>query len=129
MSIKQLTADGYDGYQETIKSLKGQKIIALFTGSKSLSTGKSWCPDCVEAEPVVEKFVKNLKTDEDLVFITCFVGNRDTWKSSDSPFRTDPNLKLTSIPTLLNVNKKALRLTESQLLNEHLLKSIFQDDE
>ena len=27
-------------------------IYAIFSGGKDPATGKSWCPDCVTAEPV-----------------------------------------------------------------------------
>lgn len=55
---------------------KGKKVFVLFTGSKDVSTGESWCPDCVKAEPVLEKSLESLP--ENSEFITCYVGDRPT---------------------------------------------------
>ncbi|CAB3401240.1 unnamed protein product [Caenorhabditis bovis] len=131
MFIKHYTAQGYDAFQQTLKEIgSGKRIIALFTGSKELLTGKSWCPDCVEAEPIIDKTLADDSVkDSDIHFITCFVGNRETWKNPNCQFRTDKNIKLTCIPTLLEVGKKAKRLIENQCANESLLKEFFLEDE
>ncbi|CAG5089669.1 Oidioi.mRNA.OKI2018_I69.PAR.g12298.t1.cds [Oikopleura dioica] len=42
---------GYAEWQEFVKSNSGKDIFALFCGGKD-ENGKSWCPDCVTAEPV-----------------------------------------------------------------------------
>lgn len=52
----------------------GKSVIVLFTGTKN-ANGRSWCPDCVVAEPVVEKVIGQLKDDASLTFITAPVGN------------------------------------------------------
>jgi hypothetical protein len=54
------------------------------------------------------------------------VGNRDQWKSKDSPFRTDPKLKLTSIPTLV-VWDTSKRLSDSQLTNPSNIELLFEN--
>ena len=50
-------------------------IVLLFTGSKN-ENGKSWCPDCVVAEPVIESVLQQLRSNDCLVFITVPVGDR-----------------------------------------------------
>ncbi|CAI5445244.1 unnamed protein product [Caenorhabditis angaria] len=131
MSLKQYTAQGYEAFQETLKSIgAGKRIVALFTGSKSLITGQSWCPDCVVADPIIEKVINSQEIQSlDVHFIIVFVGNREVWKSPDSPFRTDPKLKLTCIPTLLEVNQKAKRLLDSQVANANLVHDFLADEE
>ncbi|MCP9258310.1 hypothetical protein DINM_002810 [Dirofilaria immitis] len=56
--------------------LKGH-IVILFTGSKD--DGKSWCPDCIQAAPIIEKVIKEIASSddtEDLTFVECGVGKR-----------------------------------------------------
>ena len=43
--------EGYAGWTAFVQENKGKEIFALFCGGKDAS-GKSWCPDCVTAEPV-----------------------------------------------------------------------------
>lgn len=60
-----------------LKSVEADKrVFILFTGSKDVVTGKSWCPDCVKAEPVIEKCMEDLPPNSD--FVTCLVGDRAT---------------------------------------------------
>ncbi|CAI2349466.1 unnamed protein product [Caenorhabditis sp. 36 PRJEB53466] len=120
MALKHYTAQGYEAFQEVLQSIgKGQRVVALFTGSKNLSTGLSWCPDCVVAEPVVESVLADpAVASQDVHFVTVFVGNREVWRDPAVGFRTDPKLKLTCIPTLLEVGNKAKRLLEAQMNDE-----------
>lgn len=57
------------------------KITLLFTGTKR-EDGSSWCPDCNEAEPVIEKCLNQYEVEEPVeaqktLFITVSVGIRD----------------------------------------------------
>ena len=52
MVIK-LQVEGFDAFVESIEANKGKDVFCYFSGSKD-SSGKSWCPDCVTAEPVVK---------------------------------------------------------------------------
>lgn len=65
-----------------LESLVGEhskkNVVLLFTGSKRTEDGKSWCPDCVVADPVVEGVVKQMSADDNLVFITVPVGDLPT---------------------------------------------------
>ncbi|KAK6021503.1 hypothetical protein OSTOST_12824, partial [Ostertagia ostertagi] len=81
------------------------RVFVLFTGSKV--DGKSWCPDCVAAEPTIESVLHSEDAKSlDATFITCFVGGREYWKNPTCPFRTDPAFKLTCVPTLIECGKK-----------------------
>ena len=46
--------EGFDAFQAKISELTelGGDIFVYFSGAAD-STGKSWCPDCVTAEPIV----------------------------------------------------------------------------
>ena len=88
--------------------------LALFTGSKDAS-GKSWCPDCVSAEPNIQKMIGS-DAFKDAHLAICSVP-RDEWKSTNNPYKADKKLKVMSVPTLLVWDNPAVRLAESQLLD------------
>ena len=51
--------EGYAGWSAFVEKNKGKEIFALFCGGKDES-GKSWCPDCVTAEPVSSTLTNKL---------------------------------------------------------------------
>ncbi|GLI65588.1 hypothetical protein VaNZ11_009162 [Volvox africanus] len=70
----------------------------VFTTDNDPSTGKPWCPDCVRAVPPIQAVAA--RSPGTLLEVT--VGPRSAWKGNPShPFRVDPQLKLTGVPTLL----------------------------
>lgn len=81
--MKKLSVDSHDTLIRVIDDNKYEfaKITLLFTGSK-LEDGTSWCPDCNEAEPVIEKCLTQYEVDEPVeaqktLFIIISVGIRD----------------------------------------------------
>ncbi|KAM9176826.1 thioredoxin domain-containing protein 17 isoform 1-T1 [Mergus octosetaceus] len=64
---------GYSEFVQTAQRYHGRPIFALFCGDKD-AEGKSWCPDCVTAEPVVRTELHNMP--DESVFIYCLVGDR-----------------------------------------------------
>ncbi|KAL4003320.1 hypothetical protein ACH3XW_7120 [Acanthocheilonema viteae] len=121
--------EGLNELDELLKDVKCRAVI-LFTGSKD--DGKSWCPDCVRAEPIIEKVIEEIvssgDTDTDFAFIECGVGLRTDWKDQTNAFRTDERFKLKEIPTLLDYNNKVKRLSGEQCANELLVKELFLED-
>uniref|UniRef100_A0A914XKV0 Thioredoxin domain-containing protein 17 n=2 Tax=Plectus sambesii TaxID=2011161 RepID=A0A914XKV0_9BILA len=117
--------EGYDSLKSELKSLEksDKPVFVLFTGSKD-SSGKSWCPDCVTADPVVHASVKEKLSEG--VFITCQVGPRDFWKNQSNPFRTDSKLKITAVPTLIHWGQSN-RLVEEQLFKRDMVDMLFED--
>uniref|UniRef100_A0A8C2IPW8 Thioredoxin domain-containing protein 17 n=2 Tax=Cyprinus carpio TaxID=7962 RepID=A0A8C2IPW8_CYPCA len=87
---------GYEEFCKAVSERKGKEIFAYFSGDKD-DQGKSWCPDCVKAEPVVRGELSYLP--EGSVFIYCQVGDRPYWKDPNNDFKK--TLKLTGVPTLL----------------------------
>lgn len=55
--VKQETVTGFQALESAL-SKTAERVFILFTGSKIKETGQSWCPDCVVAEPVIEKVLK-----------------------------------------------------------------------
>ncbi|RCN44153.1 hypothetical protein ANCCAN_09841 [Ancylostoma caninum] len=124
--MREVTVEGYDAIRKELTSLSG-KVFVLFTGSKI--DGKSWCPDCVAAEPVIDSILHSSDGKSlDATFVTCYVGAREYWKDPACPFRTDKDFKLTCVPTLIEVGKKHKRLLDSQAKNASLVKDFFFED-
>ncbi|XP_050345484.1 thioredoxin domain-containing protein 17-like [Nymphalis io] len=116
--------DEFEKYTETIDA-NGPPVIFYFSGSK-LPDGKSWCPDCVEAEPIVKAFLNEL--DKNILFVYVDVGDREYWKDRACPFRTDTRSKLMVIPTIIKW-KGVQRLEGSQCGQRDLLQMLFEDDD
>lgn len=57
---------------------KSKTVLLLFTGSKD-NAGVSWCPDCVRAEPVIDRVAADPSyASDDYVLITVYTGDRNT---------------------------------------------------
>lgn len=76
MSKNAIICYGLSQLRLQLKNATDKKIFVLFTGDKDVTTGKSWCSDCVKADPVIERCLDSLP--ENSEFITCYVGDRAT---------------------------------------------------
>lgn len=97
----QIQVEGLGNLKEKLKEHEGKQIIVMFIGSmleEGEHVGESWCPDCRDAEPVVEAGLQQASTD--MVFILVVVGDKPTWKDPNNEFRTS-EFKLTEIPTIV----------------------------
>ncbi|XP_034651117.1 thioredoxin domain-containing protein 17 [Drosophila subobscura] len=117
------------GFQELQNMLDVHKnrtspIYLYFFGEKD-SKGKSWCPDCVEAEEgIMTAFRQYTK---DALVLVVDVGNRDAWKDrSDANKFRKPPFSVNSIPSVL-LWKGQQRLEGDQLLKSGLLKLFFEE--
>jgi len=125
MACKQFVCEGTAELFKLIDENKdASSLFVLCTGKEDPATGESWCPDCVKAEPVIEKCMS--KIDEKAVFIFCVVGDRPTWKDPNCDFRTHPKLLLKGIPTLMKWGT-AERLGDSECANEDLVSMLFEE--
>ncbi|XP_045143681.1 thioredoxin domain-containing protein 17-like [Echinops telfairi] len=105
---------GFEEFNQAVEQHKSKTIFA---------EGKSWCPDCELAEPVVLEGLKH--TGEGCVFIYCQVGERPYWKDPNNDFRKE--LKVTAVPTLLKYGKPQ-KLVESECLQASLVEMIFSEE-
>merc|ERR1740123_1005448 len=92
-----------------LKASKSERIFLLFCGN--IVGGKSWCPDCVRAKPVIESNLKYLKKEDTM--ITVYVGEMAAWRNKHNVFRTDERFKVTGVPTLMRLGS-VQRLVEPQ---------------
>ncbi|XP_028321432.1 thioredoxin domain-containing protein 17 [Gouania willdenowi] len=119
---EEVSVRGYEEFCQAVSDRKGKDIFAYFSGDKD-AQGKSWCPDCVKAEPVVRGEMKHLP--EDSVFIYCQVGERTYWKDPNNEFKK--NLKLSGVPTLLRYGTPQ-KLVEDECLKSYLVKMMFTEE-
>lgn len=98
------------------------KHLLFYVGSKTSDTGKSWCPDCVRAEPILEEAFES--NDGGSVVLLCPV-DRAPYKQSDFPYRQNPSIQLSCVPTLLKWGRSgpAERLNDNECQN---VKTVFR---
>jgi len=130
--VQRYTIEGFEAYISKVEELKkanpDKTLLAMFSGGKDEATGKSWCPDCVVAEPVVSSVLEG-PLGENTIYIYCSVGGRDFWKNPQCVFRTDSRTKLKSIPTLIKIddNVPNTRLVEAQCAKKSMVEMLFED--
>ena len=102
------------------ENLAKPSLSVIFTGDIDPATGKSWCPDCVAADPVIDLFLEDQKNNTVLV---CLVKREGYKGNPDHPYRTHPLIKLQSIPTLIQFKngKEVGRCVERECRNEDSL--------
>ncbi|KOC67181.1 Thioredoxin domain-containing protein 17 [Habropoda laboriosa] len=117
---------GYENFFEYMKNFKpNEPVYVLYTGTK-LPNGKSWCPDCVEAEPFIEEGFK--AAPEGTHFVEVQVGDRPFWKDPNCPFRTNSITKLKVLPTLAKWGTQK-RLEGNQLSQLDLINMLLTDED
>ncbi|KAF8978097.1 ribosomal 40S subunit protein S24B [Entomortierella lignicola] len=86
---------------KAVEENKGKDVFVYFYASNDPATGKSWCPDCVKSEPIIEERFSKL---DNVVFVDAPVGDRPTWKDPNHPYRHDKVVKIQFVPTLVHWN-------------------------
>ncbi|KAL8204432.1 hypothetical protein R6Q57_010055 [Mikania cordata] len=87
----------FDKFKSEAPNYKSNLI--LFLADNEPSTNRSWCPDCVRAEPVIYKKLES--SSDDVVLLRAYVGDRPTWRNPQHPWRVHPTFKLKGVPTLI----------------------------
>ncbi|XP_029027676.1 thioredoxin domain-containing protein 17 [Betta splendens] len=119
---EQVNVRGYDEFCKAVSERQGKDIFVYFSGDKD-AQGKSWCPDCVKAEPVVKGELAHLP--EGSVFIYCQVGERAYWKDPNNDFKK--TMHLTAVPTLQKYGTPQ-KLVEEECLKAELVRMMFTED-
>ncbi|RKO91243.1 DHS-like NAD/FAD-binding domain-containing protein [Blyttiomyces helicus] len=86
--------------------------------TEEASTGESWCPDCVVADPKIRKTILKIP---DSTLVEVPVGSRTQWRTPDNAMRIHPKIKLTVIPTLIEFGKDGsivARLVEDEAADD-----------
>ncbi|XP_068642678.1 thioredoxin-like protein Clot [Aristolochia californica] len=95
-------------FEQVFDEFRSEKQIKLllFLADKDPATSRSWCPDCVRAEPVI--YQKLEASAKDVVLLKAYVGDRPTWRNPSHPLRVDQRFKLTGVPTLIRWENDAI---------------------
>ncbi|XP_046415170.1 thioredoxin domain-containing protein 17 [Neodiprion pinetum] len=118
--------EGYENFQKFTETFpKDEVAYILFSGSK-LPNGSSWCPDCVEAEPFIQKGLQVAPAESHFIYVE--VGDRSFWKDLKCPFRTDNKTNLKVLPTLARWGTQK-RLEGDQCLDVGLVEMLITDED
>ncbi|GAA5877870.1 hypothetical protein JCM16303_000267 [Sporobolomyces ruberrimus] len=80
----------------------------VFLSSVDPSSGQMWCGDCRDTQSTIEQLVPDNQSQ------LVFVGEKQEWKSPDSPWRKAPfNLK--AIPTIIKVEESSKDSLQSSI--------------
>ncbi|KAA0173588.1 hypothetical protein FNF27_04922 [Cafeteria roenbergensis] len=77
----------------------GKPVYAVFVGTPKPETGKSWCPDCVTAEPVIIATLADREGGARVMW--CNVLRSEYKDHPEYPYRTHKLISLTSVPTVV----------------------------
>lgn len=123
----------YEYFQFRIKELNqkttsigstNEKIIVFFTANdKPGRRSGTWCKDCNYVESLIAKF--KIPKEDGSYLIRVKVGTLEEWKSPTNPYRTDPRIRLTSIPTIVVWNRDYYRLEGEAILDVKQLMAVF----
>ena len=119
----QLFVESVDELQRALDDNAGAKGIFIYFWGTADDSGESWCPDCRQADPVIEAGLANAT--EGIVFIMVAVGDRGAWKNPENAFRVHPSFKVTGIPTLIRW-KTDRRLEPEECKKKELIDEFFK---
>ncbi|CAB4439362.1 unnamed protein product [Rhizophagus irregularis] len=130
--VHTIRISAYDEFDGTVNKIvqerKGQNIFVLLFGTENPDTGKSWCPDCVKADPLIRKHLEE-DAPVNSVLIEVPVGTREEYKGRpENPYRLHPRIQLKSIPTLIKWTENVetdKRLVEEECARDNLLSAFF----
>ena len=99
-------------------------LFILFTGAVSPETGKSWCSDCVAADPVIHKCL--LEMEGGSVLLECPVLREEYRGNPEYLYRKHPLFGLKCVPTLIKFDNGKVKysLDDSQSQDEDLVRTL-----
>lgn len=97
-------------------------LAVLFTGAVVEETGKSWCPDCTAAFPVIKAAIDKL---EGACLLEVPIARSD-FRKDDLYYRSS-SIKLQCVPTLIRWDTQN-RLDDSQSQKPELVELLLSDE-
>ncbi|KAJ2521772.1 hypothetical protein GGI11_001917 [Coemansia sp. RSA 2049] len=89
-------------------------VFVLFFGRETEETNKSWCPDCVIADPLIRKAISTV---DNSIILEIPVDRSTDTSSPALVFRQRNDVSLQKVPTLLRWTKhgpSSIRLVEDE---------------
>eukprot|EP01017_Pseudomicrothorax_dubius_P046287 TRINITY_DN8128_c0_g2_i5.p1 TRINITY_DN8128_c0_g2~~TRINITY_DN8128_c0_g2_i5.p1 ORF type:complete len:131 (-),score=40.80 TRINITY_DN8128_c0_g2_i5:121-513(-) len=127
-SVVKVTAPEFAAAFDAQKAAGG-KFICVFKGGIDPATNVSWCPDCVDAEPTIKKYIFDQAVNEKgIAVIECDVGQKAEWKNPDNVIRKHPVLKIQKVPAVSMIaDVGVFTIYEEQCKDEDLLQTFLDD--
>ncbi|KAJ1371169.1 hypothetical protein KIN20_033070 [Parelaphostrongylus tenuis] len=123
----EVIADGYDEVKKAMSTATSGRVFILFTGSKV--NGKSWCPDCVIAEPIINSVIKEEAFEiNGRHFNHLLRWNKRILEGPCMPFSDRSFVQTHMYTNLIEKDKKYKRLLDDQLKNVNIVKDFFSDE-
>ncbi|KAG8346046.1 putative ARD ARD' family Eukaryotic protein of unknown function (DUF953) [Trypanosoma vivax] len=93
----------FDATLEKVKaSLKPTDVLVLlFKGTSHPKTHQSWCPPCVQIEPMVKRAVEAARQKRRVVYVQCILERSIYLGNPQYPYRVHPFVGIVSIPQLM----------------------------
>lgn len=108
----------FDAMFKTASDAASQLGAPLFVHVTS-----SWCPDCIRADPAIHAAFETRT--EPAVVLTARVPDRSAYRSPSFPYRSNPTLQLTAIPTVIRfADAGTSRLVEYDCYDQSKLTSL-----
>ncbi|KAJ3333554.1 hypothetical protein HDU76_006861 [Blyttiomyces sp. JEL0837] len=126
MATTQTIADPLEfksSLETILRDAKGRVFLYL-RANNDPATGQSWCPDCRNADPLIQKTIGTI-AEATLVYVA--VGDKPTWKNADNFYRKDELLRAFCVPTLYEISKDGSilkRLDDPDAQNETKLRAL-----
>lgn len=109
MNIYLARADQFDGVMREmvrgkLRPAHRDALVMYFSGVHNPVSHKSWCPDCVDSDPIVAAAINKARAvnpDRKVFFIEVAIERSTYLNNPAHPMRTHPFVQLGSIPTLI----------------------------
>lgn len=117
--------ESFEGKLAEAQSAVGDRgvLAVLFTGAVAEETGKSWCPDCTAALPVIKAAIDKLEG-------ACLLEvpiTRSDFRKDDLFYKSSSKIKLQCVPTLVRWDTQN-RLDDSQSQKPELVELLLSDE-
>ncbi|KAM9985052.1 hypothetical protein ACTFIY_009496 [Dictyostelium cf. discoideum] len=128
--VNKIVVTNADDFDKTLQdSLKSNETVFVqFISSIDKTTCSLWCRDCQVSEPIVNSVFENLP--KNITYIECQIEREGYKGNPNHPYRTNPQIKLTAIPTLMCFTKdgpKPKTLVEEDLAKEENVKQFVNE--
>ena len=126
-SLQSVTEQALDEAIRGATADKKRIFVCLFASFKEDDPQVRWCPDCVDAEPVIDEAFASAAAECHLIKVDI---TRNSWKAEPGqahPYRSEP-FKAGGIPTLLVLAADGTieqRFSEEECLKLDLMKTTF----
>jgi len=107
----------FDG---ALKELLAQdKILLVYVVGARDEHGKSWCPDCVASDPILDEALSTFN--KPTIVFEAPVARAEYKGNPNYPYRKHPQIQLTGVPTLVHWTKEGpqARLVEHDITKEN----------